>query len=110
MKIPSIGGAGLNQPVRRQIRLLMVTLTIGFVLVAALYLIASTVTGRIERQMNEYHLRAGSLADGIEGALARAQVPRALSLSRQAVTPIDQRMFAAEAIRSYEQILSLEGR
>ncbi len=97
-----------KQPVKRQIIWLIATLLTGFALVAALYLIASMVMGRIERRLNEYHAGVETLALRLQGSLSAARIPRGSFMGRDSVSLSDWRVFAAEAIRSYDEILALE--
>ena len=98
----------LNHPVRRQIIRLIATLGGGLALMAGLYLVASAVTGRIDRTMYDYHQRAEALALRLQARLSAAQTPQGSILSRDAATLNNRRLFVAEAMRNYDEILTLE--
>jgi PAS domain S-box-containing protein len=104
-----MSSAAPNRPVRRQIIWLIATLGAGLVLMAALYLAASAVIGQIDRRMYEYHDHAQTLALRLHNNLSAALIPRGSAMGRDGVSVDDWRAFAGEAIRSYDEILALEG-
>ena len=98
----------LNHPVRRQIIRLIATLGGGLVLMAGLYLVASVATGRIDHMMYEYHQRAEVLALRLQARLSAAQTPQGSNLSRDQAAVNNWRLFVAEAMRNYDEIVALE--
>ncbi len=98
----------LNHPVRRQIIRLIATLGGGLALMAGLYLVATTVIGRIDRTMYEYHQRAEALALRLQARLSAAQTPQGSTLSRDQAAVNNWHLFVAEALRSYDEIIALE--
>jgi PAS domain S-box-containing protein len=104
-----MAGATLSHPIQRQIIGLIAILGAGFALMAALYLGASMVIERIDRRMYQYHDHAETLALRLHDSLSAAQIPRGSGMGRSNVAVTDPRLFVAEAIRSYDEILLLEG-
>jgi PAS domain S-box-containing protein len=103
-----MAAATLSPPIRRQIIILIAILGCGFALMAALYLGAGMVIERIDRRMDEYHDRALTLGLRLHDRLSAVQVLRGSGMSRANVAVTDLRLFVAEAIRSYDEILVIE--